>query len=129
MAGAGESRRLGVTGNRIMRRLGAGLAASLLALALSACGDDNSSMSAGDGGGVREIKYTPADCTSGTMAISYVDQRQKAFIADVQANKLTPDKFNGFARTVNDEAEKAKASNDWVAYCKAIDAYLTGIGY
>lgn len=102
----------------------------VLALALSACGDSSNSSNADDGSkplGVPQL--TVNDCTSSGAAISYVDQRQKAFMAAMKANKTTPDQFNGFAKTVSTEVEKAKASNDWVGYCKSIDAYLTGIGY
>ncbi|BCW88625.1 hypothetical protein sos41_17660 [Alphaproteobacteria bacterium SO-S41] len=112
-----------------MKRAGAGFAAVALALALSACGDSSNS---GGNDGSKPLgapTLTTADCTSGTMAISYVDQRQKKFIADVQANKVPVDKAQGFFRLVSDKANAAKTSNDWIGYCKAVDGYLTGIGY
>ena len=37
--------------------------------------------------------------------------------------------FNAFLAVVQAEADKAKSGGDWVAYCKAIDAHLTGAGY
>jgi hypothetical protein len=110
-----------------MKRIWMGLSAAALALALSACGDSSNS----DGGDkpLGAPVLTTADCTNAGSALGYVDQRQKALMADVKANKAPADKVNGFFKLVEAEANKAKASNDWVAYCKAVDGYLTGIGY
>jgi len=48
----------------------------------------------------------------------------------VKANKTgVAETFNAFLAVVQAEADKAKAGGDWVAYCKAIDAHLTGAGY
>jgi len=104
------------------------LAASALALALAACGDSGNS-----GGGsapAPAAAMTPADCKDPGSSMSYVDQRQKALMADVKANKAgIGEKFNAFLATVQAEADKAKASNDWAGYCKAVDASLTAAGY
>lgn len=108
------------------------LAATALALSLAACGD--SADSGGNGGGgsapAPAAAMTPADCKDPGSAVGYLDQRQKKLMDDVKANKTgIATTFNSFLATVQAEADKAKASGDWVGYCKAIDAALTAAGY
>lgn len=105
------------------------LAVSASVLALAACGDSGKSDGAGAAPAAAAAPST-ADCKDIGSAMGYVDARQKALLADVKANKEgVGAKFNAFLATVQAEADKAKASNDWVGYCKAIDAALTSAGY
>lgn len=106
------------------------LAATALALSLAACGDSGDSKSGGGDAPAPAAAMTTADCKDTGSAISYVDQRQAKLMADVKANKTgVATIFNAFLAVVQTEADKAKAGGDWVAYCKAVDAHLTGVGY
>jgi hypothetical protein len=104
------------------------LAASALTLTLAACGDSGKSDS--NAAPAPAASMTTADCKDPGSAMGYIDARQKAIIADVKANKPgIGEKFNEFLKTNTAEANKAQASNDWVGYCKAVDAALTAAGY
>jgi hypothetical protein len=100
--------------------------AAALALGLAACGDDAPQGQAA----IQDMPQTPeALCTSASGALSYIDKRDDKLMADVKANKPVAEIFNGYQVAVAAEAEKARASNDWLGYCKAVDAWLTGKGY
>ncbi len=108
------------------------LAATALALSLAACGDSGESTGgeASAGAAAPAAALTVSDCKDAGSAIGYLDQRQAKLVADVKANKTgVAETFNAFLAVVQAEADKAKAGGDWVAYCKAIDAHLTGAGY
>lgn len=103
-----------------------GLIGAAMVLGLAACGDDAPQGQSP----VQDMPQTAeALCKDTSGALGYVEKRDDKLMAYVKANKPVAEIFNGFQALVAAEAEKAHTSNDWLAYCQAIDGFLTGKGY
>lgn len=99
-----------------------------LSLALAACGDDKKNE--GNGGGGQGMAQTPENmCTSPGGALGYVDKIDDGLVEAIKANKLDPAKAQEYMKVVADESEKARASNDWVGFCKTVEAKIKALGY